>query len=81
MTEPTFLVVSIPGCPYCALVKQELRQRGYSFTETKCKTPEEKDDFKAKHGTTTFPQVFVNNERIGGYEATVEYLDNLKKKG
>ncbi|XAI95918.1 ribonucleotide reductase [Microcystis phage Mwe-JY26] len=74
MTEHRFHVVSIPGCPWCSLVKQELRQRGLPFTEAKLNSEDERHVFKTSMGTKTFPQVFAGETRLGGYEDTMNWL-------
>lgn len=86
--KPKILVVTIPNCPWCSLVKNELRQRGIEFKVTSYERQEDRDTFKASYGVKTFPQVFHYTQeyngdlawvepvckRIGGYEETMNWL-------
>lgn len=88
MTSETYNVVTITGCPWCSLVKKELRTRNLPFTTSLLSTQEEKDAFKEANGVTTFPQVFAIPaatagafalpRKIGGHDDTMAYL---KEKG
>lgn len=71
-----FVVVSMPGCPYCSLVRSALSQGGHTFVTIDLDTAEERALFKQEHGVPTFPQVFHDGTRIGGYEATRFYLES-----
>lgn len=55
-------------CPYCDRAKALLEQKGQEYQEIKMSTSS--DDFinlAQKTGMRTMPQIFVNDELIGGY--------------
>jgi glutaredoxin len=55
-------------CPYGIKAKHLLESKGYTVEDNHLTTRAETDDFKAAHGVPTTPQVFINGERIGGYD-------------
>lgn len=82
MTEVT-VYTKIP-CPYCERAKILLRNKGVPFQEKLLKTSEEMMALKAKTGWMTFPQIFVGEKMIGGYDDMVALdqsgeLDRLLK--
>lgn len=54
-------------CPYGLKSKDLLERMGFSVREHKLQTREEVDAFKAAHGVETTPQIFIDGERIGGF--------------
>ena len=60
----------MPGhtCPWGLKALHLLQSRGYEVEDHHLKTREETDAFMAKHGVKTTPQVFINGQRIGGYD-------------
>jgi glutaredoxin len=73
-----FIVYSKPNCSYCYKVKTVLELCGQEYelkTLDKDFTPEE---FYSKFGSgSTFPQVIVNEEHLGGCVDTIQYLKQL----
>ena len=61
-------------CPYGLKAKDLLEREGYDVRDEPLKTREETDAFKEKHGVDTTPQIFIGNNRIGGYDALREHL-------
>lgn len=61
-------------CPYGLKTLHLLRQSGFDVADHYLSSREEIDQFKAKHDVKTTPQVFINGERIGGYEAVRKHL-------
>lgn len=55
-------------CPYGIKAKHLLESRGYRVDDRRLTTRADTDAFKAEHGVTTTPQVFVAGRRIGGYD-------------
>lgn len=76
-SEPEYTVYSIPGCPYCALVKHELRDK--DMIEVVLHESVDRDRFRSKWNVNTFPQVFCGAEHIGGYEMTKAHLERNKQ--
>ncbi len=66
-------------CPHGLKTKDLLQRSGFTVVDNKLTDRESTDAFKAKHGVSSTPQVFIANERIGGYEDTREHL-GLKTK-
>lgn len=55
-------------CPYGLKALDLLRRRGFTVEDRHLRTREETDAFKAAHGVKTTPQVFIDGQRIGGYD-------------
>ncbi|WP_433911475.1 MauE/DoxX family redox-associated membrane protein [Sphingomonas yabuuchiae] len=62
------MVMPTHTCPYGLKAKDLLRRQGYAVEDHWLRTRPEVDAFKAEHGVTTTPQVFVGGERVGGYD-------------
>lgn len=61
-------------CPYGLKVKDLLLKQGYKVEDHKLTSRDEVDAFKSKHQVKTTPQVFIEGERIGGYEDVRRYV-------
>ena len=61
-------------CPYGVRALQMLEEAGFDVDDQVLETRMEVDDFQAKHGVSTTPQVFIDGERIGGSEELEHYL-------
>lgn len=74
-----FTVYSKPGCPYCERIEKVLT---LSNLEHKIYTLDEdftRDQFYAEFGEgSTFPQVVMNDQNLGGCIDTVQYLKENK---
>lgn len=70
------MVLSDHTCPFGVRAKQLLQSAHYSVDDRILRTREEVDAFKAEHGVDTTPQVFIDNERIGGSDDLQRYLDD-----
>lgn len=70
------MVLSDHTCPFGVRAKQLLQSATYSVDDRILRTREEVDAFKAEHGVDTTPQVFIDNERIGGSDDLQRYLDD-----
>ena len=55
-------------CPYGRKAVWLLKSKGYRVDDHPLTTRLEVDAFKAEHGVSTTPQVFIGGERIGGYD-------------
>lgn len=65
------VVLSKPGCPFCAEAKEVLKSKGYEFIEIPLENKNRGAILGALSGRMTAPQVFMNGKLIGG-------LDELK---
>jgi glutaredoxin len=61
-------------CPWGLKAKDLLQRKGYRVDDRHLTTREETDAFKAEHGVTTTPQVFIDGVRIGGYDDLRRHL-------
>jgi glutaredoxin 3 len=62
-------------CPYGLLAKRMLEDAGFEIDEHLLATREEVDDFKAEHGVSTTPVIFIDGEKIDGSEELAAYLE------
>lgn len=72
-------VYSKANCPQCVLAKNYLNQRGYEFQVVSLDDPDEKEKFvQANPGVRTVPQIFIDGERIGGFQELQKYNIPMK---
>ena len=62
------MVMPSHTCPYGVKALHLLRSSGFEVDDHHLTSREETDAFKAKHGVATTPQVFIGDNRIGGYD-------------
>lgn len=55
-------------CPFGLKARYLLKHRGYAVEDHWLTTRAEQDAFKAKHGVATTPQIFIDGERVGGFD-------------
>jgi glutaredoxin 3 len=70
---PKIEVYSTAVCPYCVAAKNFLKAKGLSWEEVRVDTdPVQRDTMLARSGgRRTVPQIFVNNQHVGGYDDLV----------
>jgi glutaredoxin len=74
-----FTVYSKDGCPYCIKVQQVLELANLEHVVYKLGNQFTREEFYAEFGEgSTFPQVVVNDQHIGGCSDTVKYLQEQK---
>lgn len=61
-------------CPFGVRAKTLLEQHGYEVDDHILRSREEVDAFEAEQGVDTTPQVFIDDERIGGSDDLQRYL-------
>nr|WP_255476615.1 glutaredoxin family protein [Geminicoccus flavidas] len=61
-------------CPYGLKAKHLLKRAGYEVEDHHLTTREQTDAFKAQHGVATTPQIFIGDERVGGYDDLRRFL-------
>lgn len=66
-------------CPFGLKAKHRLEAEGYEVDDHGLKTREETEAFMEKHGVSTTPQIWIGDERIGGYEELREWLGDEVK--
>ena len=73
-----FTVYSKDGCPYCTRIKQILDLCQFKYQEYKLDEHFDRFAFYEEFGGgSTFPQVLLNNKKLGGCTDTVKYLKEL----
>lgn len=61
-------------CPYGLKARYLLRGKGYLVDDRLLTSRAEVDAFKEQHGVATTPQIFIDNERIGGHDDLRRHL-------
>lgn len=70
------IVWSKYNCPYCDQAKALLTQRGITFEERKIGDGYSKEDLlEAVPTARTVPQIFLNDQLIGGFTELRKYLE------
>ena len=62
------------GCPFCAKAKGLLRDAGLDFEELRLNREYTEQTLRAVASASTFPQVFIGGERIGGADELEAWL-------
>ncbi|MFT7387513.1 MAG: glutaredoxin [Candidatus Endobugula sp.] len=62
-------------CPFGLKAKDLLRRQGFAVDDHSLGSREDIDAFKTQHKVTTTPQIFINEERIGGYDDLRKYFN------
>lgn len=65
-------------CPYGLLAKRMLDDAGIPFDDRLLTSRDEVDAFQDEQGVDTTPQVFIDDERIGGSEELASYLETAE---
>ena len=66
---PSITMYSTEPCPFCSQAKALLERRGLEFEEINLsKDPAGRAELAARTGMMTFPQVFVGEELVGGFD-------------
>ncbi len=67
---PKIEVYSTAVCPYCVAAKNLLKARGLAWTEVRVDTdPVQREAMLARSGgARTVPQIFINDQHVGGFE-------------
>ena len=61
-------VYSSAQCPYCAMAKQLLDRKGIDYKEIRVdRDLSKRQEMMKKSRQRTVPQVFINNQAVGGY--------------
>ncbi len=72
------IIYSKTYCPYCDRAKALLKSKGVSFEEHMMDDkPDELKALMEKTGLRTVPQIFINDQLIGGFTD----MDTLNKSG
>lgn len=61
-------------CPYGVRAKQMLEEAGFKVKDCVLRSREEVNDFMRENGVDTTPQIFIDDQRIGGSDDLEQYL-------
>ncbi|MDQ8198210.1 glutaredoxin [Pelagicoccus enzymogenes] len=61
-------------CPWGIKALDLLKRNGFAVIDHHLETMEANEDYKKDHGVDETPQIFIEGERIGGYDALREHL-------
>lgn len=76
------IVWSKTKCPYCVAAKNLLTKLNVPFEERIIGEGYTREQFfEANPGATTVPQIYLQNEHIGGYDKLLEYIENTGFNG
>ena len=62
-------------CGYCNLAKNQFESRGWEYTSHNIKWEDNFNDLRDKlPGVKTVPQIWIDDEHIGGYDELMAWL-------
>ena len=68
-TKKNVVVYGTRFCPFCMLARRLLKRKKVSFTEISVSGNRKLwDEMEQKSGRSTVPQIFINDESLGGYD-------------
>ena len=78
------IVYTGPFCNFCDAAKRLLKRNGLSFSEIDVSSGEKikEEMIKKSNGQRTIPQIFLDDNHVGGYTELreLEKSNNLKEK-
>ena len=68
-TKKSIVIYSKEHCSYCVRAKQLLEAKGFSYHEIRVDLDEKAlQEMLTRSQRRTVPQIFINNQPIGGYD-------------
>ena len=65
----TTVIYSTSWCPFCAMAKSLLTQKGQDYEEIDVEAvPGSREEMMERSGRHTVPQIFVGSQHVGGYD-------------
>ena len=75
MSNSKFYVYSKDGCGFCDKLTKFMESKGVNYEKFDLHNDFSSEEFLGKFGrAATFPQVIVDNKKIGGMKDTVRFL-------
>jgi len=75
----TVTVLTSPTCSYCHAAKSLLKQQGVDYQEIDLiKEAEQGQQLLIKSGQRTVPQIFINDQPIGGFTELSQLVSSNK---
>ena len=70
---PQVTIYTKPYCPYCIRAVSVLEEKGVDFTEIDAAfDPALRQEMMQRSGRSTYPQIFVGDQHIGGCDDLLE---------
>jgi predicted DNA-binding protein with PD1-like motif/glutaredoxin len=66
--EPRLEIAVLPGCPFSARALRMLRTLGIPHRFESIESPEQRQVIAERSGRSSFPQIFIDGQPIGGYD-------------
>lgn len=71
------VIYTTATCPYCVRAKQLLQKKGITYTEIRVDLDDkERDKMISLTGRRTVPQVFIDDQHIGGCDDLYAHFSN-----
>ena len=71
------IIYSSATCPYCDRAKRLLEKKGMTYTEIRVDLDEaEREKMITLSGRRTVPQIFIDDQHIGGCDDLYAYFSN-----
>jgi len=69
------LIYTTATCPYCVQAKQLLQAKGFTYKEIRVDLDDaEREKMMTLSGRRTVPQIFMDEEHIGGFDDLYAYF-------
>ena len=66
---PKVVIYTKPFCPYCARAEALLSKKGVDYEEIVASMdPEKREEMRQRSGRMTYPQIFIGDRHIGGFD-------------
>jgi len=76
---PSVEIYTMSYCPYCIAAKRLLKKLGWQFNEIEITgKPKLKTTMVQRTQRKTVPQIFVNDQHIGGFDDFSAYVQEQK---
>jgi glutaredoxin 3 len=84
MPNPKIIIYTSNNCPYCIRAKALFQKKQLKFQEINIENDQLRQEMIDKSGRRTVPQIFINDQHIGGCDDLYELesknqLDQLLK--
>lgn len=70
--KPVFLYIKA-SCPFCRMAESLLTEKGVAYDKVDIsEVPERRDEMIERSGRKTVPQVFIQDQPVGGFDELAE---------
>lgn len=77
MDNPKIEIYTKDWCPYCRRTKAMLKSLGFKYIDYDITDNEElQQEMEARSGEKTIPQIFIDGQKIGGYDSLIELVSS-----